>query len=398
VKTIIIALVVLLFAGCVQTQQPSQKTQIKKDIVKDDKTIQKIKKESKSDLKYSEFKKISKAKMVKISFDEIIGFNEDDHKEALEVFIKDCKASKRKLLLKDVCKKALETNDPKEFFSENFYAYKLLNKDFSSKGLITGYYEPILQGSLEKSEKYPYAVYKTPSNLITVDTSEFPQLKGMKIRGKVEGNKLVRYPSRKEINKLDNLEPICYVDNKIDLFFMHIQGSGKVQLEDQTIINLNYDSQNGRGYYAIGKELIKRKAIRRSEVSLQTIKQWLEEHPNEVDDILNLNKSYIFFKKSNKSATGALGIELVEKRNIAVDRRYIPLGIPVFLQTKNPISKEDMNILTVAADVGGAIKGKIRADYYFGSGKEAGMLAGKMKNKGTLIVFLPKGYIDAYDE
>jgi len=398
VKTIVLALFVLFLAGCTQSQLPVKKP-ITKQTVQEKKPIKKqsiVKQETQKD--FVQFKKFSKAHLKQIEFSEIDGFEADDLQKALKVFVKDCRASKRKLLLRDVCKKAFEADDAKEFFMNNFYIYKLLNKDGSDKGLITGYYEPILNGSLQKTKRFKYPIYKIPSNLITVDVTEFPQLKGMKIRGKVVGNKLVRYPERKDIPKEKNLKPICYVDDKIDLFFMHIQGSGKVKLQNNEIININYAAQNGRGYYAIGKALIKRKALKKSEVSLQSIKKWLKEHPKEVDEILNLNKSYIFFEEGNKGATGALGIELVANRNIAVDRRYIPLGLPVFIQTKNPVTKKDMNLLTVAADVGGAIKGKIRADFYFGSGDEAGQMAGVMKEKGKLIVLLPKGIVDAYNK
>ncbi len=394
IKTYFIIVVILLFSGCVQTQIPTKEKVSKQKVVVEKKEIKKIK--IKKD--FVEFKQFSKAHMKKVSFTEIEDFENDDLQKAFEVFKKDCQASKRKLLLRDVCKEAFSTDDAKDFFINNFYMYKLINKDGSDKGLITGYYEPILNGSLKKTKKFKYAIYKTPSNLITVDVREFPQLKGMRIRGKVVGNRLVKYPERKDIEKERELKPICYVDNKVDLFFMHIQGSGKVKLQNGKMLNINYASQNGRGYYAIGKALIKKKILKKSEVSLQSIKKWLQDNPNKADEILNLNKSYIFFEEGDKGATGALGIELVANRNIAVDRRYIPLGLPVFIQTKNPITKDDINQLMIAADVGGAIKGKIRADFYFGSGQEAGALAGKMKEKGTLIVLLPKGVVDAYNK
>ena len=219
----------------------------------------------------------------------------------------------------------------------------------------------------------------------------------MKIRGKVVGNRLVRYTERKDMEKED-LIPICYVDDKVDLFFMHIQGSGKVQMQDGEIINVNYDSQNGRGYYAIGRKLIEDNLVSREDMSLKAIQKWLKDNPDKADDLLNLNKSYVFFRQSEQGATGALGTELVAQRNLAIDKRYIPLGLPVYIQTTHPQTDEPLNHLMVAADVGGAIKGEIRADFYWGTGETAGEIAGQMKEQGKLVVLLPKGYIDAYNE
>ncbi|MEA1915113.1 MAG: MltA domain-containing protein [Campylobacterota bacterium] len=409
-KIFSIALIVLLFAGCSVKQEPhvqEEKTAVEKQSssqIEPQPEIEpkveepKVKVEEKKIKEKVRFKKFSKALLEKLSWEELESFTQDDLFQAMETFKKDCRASKRKLLLKEVCKKASGSDDSTQFFLENFYPYKLVNNDGSDQGLITGYYEPVLKGSLTKSEQFQHAVYKTPSNIITVDTREFPQLKGLRIRGKVVGNKLVRYTERKDMEQERNLEPICFVENEIDLFFMHIQGSGKVQLEDGKVINVNYASQNGRGYYAIGKELIKRKEISKQGMSLQAIKKWLIENPKEIRDILNLNKSYIFFKEGNKGATGALGTQLIAQRNIAVDRRYIPLGLPVFVQTTNPVSDQPINQLMVAADVGGAIKGKIRADFYWGTGDSAGEVAGRMKEKGTLTVLLPKEIIDAYNQ
>lgn len=186
------------------------------------------------------------------------------------------------------------------------------------------------------------------------------------------------------------MEAIVYVDDKIDLFFLHIQGSGKIQLTNGEMINLGYAGQNGRAYTSIGKYFIEKELISKEEVSVQKIKEELLKNPSKIDEILNLNESYVFFELRNEGATGALGSVLSPKRNLAVDKKYIQLGLPVFINTKNPITKEAINQLMIAADVGGAIKGQIRADFFWGFGEEAFKYAGVMKELGQLYVLKPK--------
>jgi len=335
---------------------------------------------------------ISNANLYKTSWDDIDGFYKDNLDLSLEVFKKDCQRAKRYKNLKEVCEASQNTTSGKEFFTSNFTPYQLISEFKDETGLITGYYEPLLFGSLTKSENYPYPIYKTPSNLLTIDLSSiYPELKRYRLRGKVVGNKVVPYSSREELeeNEKEHLEPICYVDNKIDLFFLQIQGSGKVKLEDGTLLNIGYSQQNGRAYYAVGRKLIEEGYIKKEDISLQTIKAWLEKNPQRIDEILNLNDSYVFFRNSSKSATGSLGVELVANRNLAVDRGYIPLGFPVFINTTDPVTNKKIDQLMVAADTGGAIKGEIRADFFFGYGKEAEKKAGKMKQKGKLYILIP---------
>ncbi|MEA3354009.1 MAG: murein transglycosylase A [Campylobacterota bacterium] len=335
---------------------------------------------------------ISKANLLKVSWSDLDGFKNDDLEAAFEVFKKDCQRSKRYKNLKEVCNKALNGSVSKEFFRSNFTPYQLISDEKEDEGLITGYYEPILYGSFEQSEKYKYPVYKKPDDLLTVDLSDiYPDLKKYRLRGKLVGNKVIPYNNREEIENGQNkaLEPICYVSDKIDLFFLHIQGSGKVQLENGEIINIGYAAQNGRRYYSIGRKFIEKGYISREDISLQTIRKWLKENPSKVDEILNLNDSYIFFRLSDKTATGSLGVPLVANRNLAVDRAYIPLGYPVFIDTTDPIDNKPIRQLMVAADTGGAIKGEIRADFFFGNGNSAEEKAGRMKQKGKLYLFIP---------
>ena len=335
-------------------------------------------------------KKETSNRMELADFYDIEGFFEDNLDYALDVFKKDCKRSKRYDLFKDICYKAQFETDGRKFFIINFQPYKLYDSNSSDEGIITGYYEPLLYGSLKKTKKYKYPIYKVPKNLIFSDD---PNLKDYKLRGKIVNNKIVPYDTRKEIESNpnnSNLEAIAYVDDKYDLFSLHIQGSGKIQLENGKILNVGYAEQNGRKYFGIGSYMLKEGYINKEEMSAQSMKNFFDKNPSKVDEILNLNESYIFFKVSNKDAIGALGSVLTAKRNLAVDKAYIPLGTPVFLNTKNPITKQSINQLMVAADVGGAIKGEIRADFFWGFGPEAFDYAGRMKEKGKMYILMPK--------
>jgi membrane-bound lytic murein transglycosylase A len=343
---------------------------------------------------------ISKANLKKIRWENIEGFFKDDLNLALEVFQKDCKARKINKNLKNVCKKSFKAKDGKNFFTKNFTPYRLLNKKNNPIGLITGYYEPILHGSFKKTSVFKYPILKLPKDLITVRLSSiYPTLRKYTLRGKLSKQTLIPYPTRQEIENQKsnkNLIPLLYVDDKIDRFFLEIQGSGKVMLPNKQIINIAYAGQNGRKYYPIGAKLLKDKLIKKENLSLQTIRKWCEANPKKVDNLLNLNKSKVFFKISKKSATGSLGVTLVAKRNLAVDTKFIPLGFAVFLNTTNPTDGKKINSLMVSADTGGAIKGDIRADYFWGSGANAKLNAGKMANKGQLTILIPNQKIQKW--
>ncbi len=345
----------------------------------------------------SKFEKlsISNAKVKKISFDEIEGFYEDDLSLALEVFKKDCGKAKNYELFKDICKKVETYTNASEFFTNNFTAYQLYNSNGTNKGVITGYYEPLLKGSRIKTEVYKYPIYKVPDDMLIIDLSEaYPELKNYRLRGKIVDGKVIAYDDREEINRRDDLEPICFVDDRIDLFFLQIQGSGKVILDSGETINIGYSNQNGHKYKGIGRVLLKEGVLQDYGASMQGIKAYLQANPQRVDEILYKNRSYIFFAEREQGATGALGTELTEGRNLAVDRRYVPLGMPVFINTKNSVTQKKINRLMVAADVGGAIKGEIRADFFYGNGENAALYAGGMKESGTLTILVPTSIIE----
>ena len=340
-----------------------------------------------------QFDEVGKAKLQKSKFKKLQNWENQDFIKSFENFQKSCQVLKKKETFKKLCKRAKNVKNAKLFFETNFTPFKIVKDRFNDKGLITGYYEPLLYGSLTKTEKFKYPLYGLPNDMLIIDLSKiYPELKNYRLRGRInETDKtIIPYYSREEIEKngLENAEIICYVDNKIDLFFLQVQGSGKVQLKNGQIINIGYSNQNGYPYYSIGKYLISKKYVPRKDISLQSIRKWLNSNPSMIDEVLNYNRSYVFFNKQKKGATGSLGIELTAENSIAIDPKYVQLGLPVFVSTTYP-NKKKLDILAFAQDTGGAIKGEIRADIFFGFGKNAENIAGKMKQRGTIWVLVP---------
>lgn len=341
------------------------------------------------------FKNLPKTYLVESDFEELPNWHAEDYEEALENFLNNCKSTKTKKLYQQTCKNARYTSDAKSFIQQEFAPYKINTKNGEDTGLLTGYYEPELRGSLQKTKKYKYPIYETPKDLIVVDLSSiYPHLKNYRLRGKLNGNKLVPYYTRKESSsKHVPAKVICYTDSKIDLFFLEIQGSGRVVLEDGTVMYIGYDNQNGHRYRAIGRYLVKIGALKLSEVSLQSIRKWLSENPERVNEVLNYNKSVVYFKQREKPASGSLGLRLTAERSIAVDRRYIPLGSMLYLNAD--IKEEQVSRIVLAQDTGGAIKGAIRADMFLGFGEQAREVAGELKSALELWILLPKNQKDS---
>ena len=324
------------------------------------------------------------------TFKKLPAWNNEEHGKALENFIYSCKSKKTQDLYSGLCQKANEVNDPKLFFEKEFRPFTITANGEKKEGLLTGYYEPQLHGSREKTQRFKYPVYATPEDLIIVDLDEvYPELKHLRLRGKLLGNRLVPYDTREDIDENTiAAEVICYVDSKIDLFFLEVQGSGRVLLDDGTTIFVAYHNQNGHKYTSIGKYLIKIGALTLEEVSLQSIKKWLLENPSRVDEVLNQNDSVVYFKEDDNPASGSLGLCLNPKRSIAVDRKYIPLGAMLYLDSK--VDGDAISQIVLAQDTGGAIKGSLRADLFLGHGKEAMNIAGKLKSPLKMWVLLPR--------
>jgi membrane-bound lytic murein transglycosylase A len=268
---------------------------------------------------------------------------------------------------------------------------------FDRDGLVTGYYEPVLSGSLDRGGRYRYPVYAPPDDLVRVELGElYPELEGKRVRGRLVGNRVVPYHPRSAIDgeagPLDGHE-LLWVDDPVELFFLHIQGSGRVRLTDGRIVGVGYADQNGHPYRAIGRELIQRGELEREEVNLFSIRDWLRGHPGAAEEVMNSNPSYVFFvlrDRVEEGPVGSLNVPLTAGRSIAVDRTHIPLGIPVWLETTRPDDGRPLRRLTFAQDTGGAIRGQVRADLFFGTGDEAERMAGLMKQKGRLYLLMPK--------
>lgn len=289
------------------------------------------------------------------------------------------------------------------YLVENYNIYKSTGKNDSGEVLFTGYYEPFLEGSLLKSDIYRYPVYGTPSDLISIDLSLFfPKFAGEKITGRYTGTTVVPYYERKEIETggiLEGKAPVVvWVKDRVDLFFLQIQGSGKIGLPDGKIINVHYHASNGRPYKSIGNYLIEKEIIPKSEMSMQKIRDYLDANPDKIDDTLNYNPSYVFFKTEKEGPIGYLGVKLTPERSVALDRRIFPPAGLVYIETEKPVIGERNEItrwvktgrFVLNQDTGGAIQGPGRADIFWGNGIYAETAAGNMKHKGSLYFLVLK--------
>lgn len=341
-------------------------------------------------------------------WEDLPGWGEDDLGAAWPAFLQSCKGlvgKKEWPLWRPACDEAQtlgsksDNGSLRRFFESRFQPYLLTNPEGTVEGMITGYYEPLLKGSRKPTGPGRYAVLGVPDDLLTIDLSElYPDLKNYRLRGRLLGNKVVPYWSRAELMaREDSLKArtLLWVDDPIELFFLQIQGSGRVRLPDGSIVRLGYADQNGHPYQSIGRVLIERGELKPEQASMQGIQAWARANPAKVNDLLNANPSYVFFRELDLPASegpiGALGVPLTPERSIAIDPRSTPLGAPVFLAASHPNSSKPLRRLVLAQDTGGAIKGVVRADYFWGYGAEAGALAGRMKQTGQMWVLLPPG-------
>ena len=321
------------------------------------------------------------------------------------VFLGNCAVLKKQVLWQTICNAATaftpkDDQQAREFFERWLIPYQLVTGDGQDSGLITGYYEPLLFGSRRPSARFRFPLYGVPDDLLSVDLSSvYPELKTYRLRGRLNGNKVVPYYNRAEIDAgrapLQGRE-ILWVDDRVDLFFLQVQGSGRIQLENGDIVRIGYADQNGHPYTSIGRKLVEQGALKLEQASLQGIKQWGIQYPDKLSALLNQNTSYVFFRElpaSPNGPPGSLGLPLTAGRSLAVDPLAIALGSPVYLSTTWPNSTQPLNRLMLAQDTGGAIKGAIRADFFWGFGEEAALHAGRMRQSGRLWVLLPRGPI-----
>ncbi|EJM97033.1 murein transglycosylase A [Herbaspirillum sp. YR522] len=339
------------------------------------------------------------------SFAQLPGWNRDDLREAWPALQSSCSVMIRKPEWRAACGAAQQVNAAdagllRAYFETYYTPYQLFNADGSDSGLVTGYYEPLLKGSRRRGGPYQTPLYQAPDDLLTIDmASAYPELKNLRLRGKIAGRKVVPYPSRAELMQSNALagSELVWVDDPVEAFFLQVQGSGRVYLpETRETIRMAYADQNGRPYKSIGRYLVDKGEMELSQASAQNIKAWVKANPARKEELLNSNPSYVFFKEEklpdpSKGPKGAQGIALTPQRSIAVDPQHVPLGAPVFLSTTLPNSERPLQRLVVAQDTGGAIRGVVRADYFWGFGDEAEDMAGAMKQRGAMWILLPKG-------
>jgi membrane-bound lytic murein transglycosylase A len=339
-----------------------------------------------------------------VPFAELPGWGEDDVTAAWPAFRASCRALRFREPWREACARAEGLSEPdaagvRAYFEGNFVPYRVADADGGTQGLVTGYYEPMLRGSRERVAPFVNPLYAPPDDLLVIDlASVAPDTRNMRLRGRLDGRRVVPYWSRAEIE--DGKAPVngkelVYVDDAIEAFFMQIQGSGRVRLANGEELRIGYADQNGHPYHSIGRWLVDKGELALGQTSMQGIQAWARAHPARIVELLNQNPSYVFFRElppSPGGPPGAQGIPLTAERSIAVDPRFIPLGAPVYLATTHPNSTVPLERLVVAQDTGGAIRGAVRADFFWGTGADAGLLAGRMRQQGRMWVLLPLGY------
>lgn len=357
------------------------------------------------------------------SFKNLPGWKEADFQKSLATFQRSCQTFLRmqpedlvgsqQISMKakewlPICHaaQALDSKSKSQKASQQFFEKWFVPISWYDKkqltGLFTGYYLPYFPGSLTKTETYPVPIYGLPSNLVTINLEDFdPALAPRVLVGRLENNKVLPYYSREQINRgmlKDKAPVLVWVKSHIDRLFLEIQGSGTIELEDGRLINLNYAGENGAPYFAVGRVLVEKGVMTKETASMQGIRAYLEAHPDDILPVLNKNKSFVFFRTLNQAtALGAQGVELTPGYSLAVDRRWVPLGMPIWLDTTRPglktESPQKLQRLMIAQDTGGAIRGPVRGDVFWGGGDKATYIAGKMKNKGQYWLLVPRSML-----
>ena len=351
-------------------------------------------------------------KMRESSFESLPGWQKDDFSGISQAFGRSCarllKRGPAGFLKKDQrwgtiqgwqenCRvfqaTAQDKKSQKQFFEKYFVPYEI-RAGREEEGLFTGYYEASLRGSYKKYGEYQVPLHAKPSDLVMVSLGEFrDDLKGRRIAGRVTNGRLKPYEDRADITKGDIASDVLvWVDDSIDKFFLQIQGSGLVRMDDGSSVRVGYDGQNGHPYFAIGRDLIHQGELTKDNVSLQTIRAWLKANPHKAQEVMNKNASYVFFRElSDEGPIGGEGIPLTPLRSLAVDHSLIPYGVPFWIDVEHPDENAlKLQRMMVAQDTGGAIRGAVRGDVFWGYGPQAEDLAGRMKSEGRYWALLPR--------
>jgi membrane-bound lytic murein transglycosylase A len=344
-----------------------------------------------------------------VAFDTVPGWAQASLAQSLRAFLVGCGRPQRPLLVACELAALVPPQDEaaaRQFFESRFSAYALRSSAAGDTGLLTGYYEPVIEGSRTRDAVNRFPIYGVPEDLIVVDLGAVtPEVRGLRLRGRLDGRRLVPYYSRGEID--DRSTSCCgggeglrapvlgWAADPVDLFFLQIQGSGRLQLPGGERVRLGYADQNGHPFRSLGRYLVDRGEMTLDQASMQNIKAWAAGNPQKLREALNANPSYVFFRelnlKDDEGPIGALGVPLTGGYSLAVDRRFVPLGAPVYLATTFPLSEERLERLMAAQDTGGAIRGVVRGDFYWGSGPEAGAQAGRMRNPARMWLLWPRG-------
>ncbi|HET9734503.1 MAG TPA: MltA domain-containing protein [Burkholderiales bacterium] len=335
-------------------------------------------------------------------FAELPGWNSAPMAASVRAFVAGCRNGANARAMKTACEEArvLPAGDDaaaRAFLERAFAAYAVVAPEGTREGLVTGYYEPLLEGSRSRNTRFTRPVFGLPDDLIVVDLAgQYPELRGLRLRGRLNGRRLEPYYSRGEIDARGpafGAPVIAWVADPVELFFLQIQGSGQVRLETGERIRLGYAEHNGHPYRSLGRYLVERGEMTLEQASMQSIKAWAAANPDRYQEALNQNPSYVFFRElpATGGPLGAMGVPLEGGYSIAVDPQHVPLGAPVYLATTYPLSPAPLERLVVAQDTGGAIRGAVRADFFWGTGPEAGVLAGRMRQQGRLWLLWPRG-------
>jgi membrane-bound lytic murein transglycosylase A len=338
-------------------------------------------------------------------FSDLPGWRTAQLEPSLRAFLGGCA---RLTAAKKACElaKALPPGDEaaaRRLFESEFTPYAVVSSESGDSGLITGYYEPIIDGSRSQTALHRHPIFGVPEDLIVVDVAalnpdlaKIPELRNLRLRGRVENRRLLPYYSRGEIDARGSAlaaPVIAWSADPVELFFLQIQGSGQVRLENGERLRVGYADQNGHPYRSLGRHLVERGELLLEQASMQGIKAWAAANPAKLQEALSQNPSYVFFRElpTSDGPIGALSVPLHAERSLAVDRRFIPLGAPVYLATTFPLSEQPLERLMAAHDTGGAIRGVVRGDFFWGTGPDAGALAGRMRQQGRLWLLWPTG-------
>lgn len=341
--------------------------------------------------------------MTPSTFAALPGWERDDLRQAWPAFMTSCSVLARKSEWKSACGAARTVDGGdgaavRSYFESYFVPNRIRAPDGADTGLITGYYEPLLRGARKRGGAFQTPLYRVPDDLLTIDlASVYPELKNKRVRGRLVGRKVVPYGSRAEIERADIPgKELLWVDDPVEAFFLEVQGSGRVTLAGSgETVRVAYADQNGHPYKAIGRWLIEQGELTAADATAQGIKAWIAAHPERRQELFNANPSFIFFREErlpdpSVGPKGALGVALTPARSVAIDPTLLPLGAPIWLATTEAASEVPMQRLVMGQDTGGAIRGAVRADFFFGFGYDAMDNAGRMKQRGQLWVLMPK--------